>query len=1457
MTELWAAMLIFGAYEQQSAGPILSFKINGNTFNQTINTKACENQILDIYIDELVNGNYPLTLSWTVNDDANHPLSGSNVVVNENQAWFSAELNSGTYNIKFTSIEDDNACIGKPDIYSISIQTTKAEFAIELNNTPIDASFSETYCYYENIEMKFTEPSNEIEYPLTVSWTVNGSDTHSLSGNQVQITEDGQTLFSSTLSMGNYEIEFTEIIDAIGCEISNLNDFTFSFEVIDCVITNLQVGDTEFTNSQVCSGVVVEATAEVSGSIPPYTYQWQYYTGTAWASVTNNKPAGFSYNGTAEETLEIIPAVNSAQGTWAYRVRVRDSQNNTVYSNENSLSVGSVLVESSEGTNEGIYADLAKAFTAINAGTHKGEILVKIICDIESNAAVTIKGSVEDGNPNYTSILVQPVGHRTVIGERTGGLITFNAAENVTIDGINDENNSLTIINSSEATNNYTSTIRFYNSSQYNIVKNCTLKASTQTTNGGVILFSTSTATPGLGNNYNIIENNNITKHGETSPLRLIYVSGSGAYFNQDNIIRNNNFYDFFHPEKSSYAIYNYTYNEGLSITGNSFYQTSEYTLTNENNINHSVIFISGNTATKGFEISDNYIGGSQPECNGNWVCSGHGAVSLKGIVITSDEEVVSSIQNNTIKNIEVASTHTSVFYAIYAYGKGSYNIGTEAGNTIGEMTGTGSITAYTPNSYGNFIPAEIKPIMQLDTVLIEKHGSGYILANTTVSLLGGEPDIEGTVELNIVNGEIKEVIVTNPGYGYKSCPEIIVSGDGEGFEANPVTLTVADLVIENSGQGYALKPTLSIARAGAVITATGTAEIEDGQISVVNLTREGRQFTSVPAITVNVANVLTYGIYSSNTGKSVIKNNNFGSIQIGGQTSEYSYTLSEIRSAGANADREISNNIIGGETANSIVVGLPTQTTGICYHYGIYNTVTGSSEIKDNIIRNLSVNGTTTSRRVYGIYKTGVSTGLDISNNIIEDIYVPTLSTIYGIHKAAGVSDYCNISNNIIRRFKSESTTLTMSGIILASDGNVFNNKIEDLSSSELTTGAVLGVAVSGGEDVSIYNNTISNLYSENLTSGRVCGIRITGGADNKIYNNKIYDFHTTMEVITTGVVCGIESSGAALRNNTIYNNLIGDLRAPNSSTATSRISIRGISVINTDTLETISRVYYNTIYLNSPLVGSRLNSAGVYFSSNENEKRSKLEMINNIIVNKTETSGNGITAAFRAYSADLINYSELSNNNSFYAGEPGPHNFVFYVNSSNKFLDIEDFKAFVGTQDQSSIQYDPEFLSINGADDNFLHLIRGDNCQLDGKGMPIAGFNFDFDNEERDILALDIGADEVETDHPSLLYNSPYTNTDAYVWSGHSSNDEWTNIANWIKYNGTDYEIPTNYPNATNANVYIRHYNECNEINQPSLNLSSATVCNNILIESTGTLSVVDTSALIAMETLLIMEV
>ncbi len=577
-----------------------------------------------------------------------------------------------------------------------------------------------------------------------------------------------------------------------------------------------------------------------------------------------------------------------------------------------------------------------------------------------------------------------------------------------------------------------------------------------------------------------------------------------------------------------------------------------------------------------------------------------------------------------------------------------------------------------------------------------------------------------------------------------------------------------------------------------------------------------------------------TYGIYVTNQNNLKIANNTITNITMIGII----YGINAATGLGSNVD--IYNNTV---TLNN------TSTAGSMY--GISNAMGGSGNGNTvNIYSNKVVNSsylTATSASFYGIYHTAAATNVNIYQNEVNGNIIGGTGGFYGIQGSAGAN--VNIYNNTISNNQKLGASSTMyltyasTSIINFYGNNIFNNSVPN--SSGTTATSMYGYYNSGSASVenlhdnNIYNNTVGgtntsttsyndgiytytiaaavkNIYNNNIygllaPSGNVNGIRTNLGT-NHIYNNNIYNLGNNATNTTAGILNGITLTGGVTLY--AYNNFISDLQAPASA---SLDAVRGINITSATASSTIG-LYYNTIYLNAVSTGANFGSSGIFHTYSATATTAALDMRNNIIVNNSVPSGTGNTVAFRRSAAtSLNNYSDISNNNSFYAGTPGANNLIFF-DGTNADQTMSNFKARVSPREALSFSENPPF--INSTTPPYdLHISATVPTQTESGGTSVTSpivITEDFDGNTRNTSTPDVGADEfngilIDLIPPIIAYTplsaatgslSPRTLTAAITdASGVPTSGVGLPVLYWkISVNGTYSAVTGSYVNGDN---------------------------------------------------------
>jgi uncharacterized repeat protein (TIGR01451 family) len=534
--------------------------------------------------------------------------------------------------------------------------------------------------------------------------------------------------------------------------------------------------------------------------------------GVNWVIDAGNTSAGWSVSGSApNQSLVYTPTTIAAGASTHVHVVSATSTscsgdatlNNTVNyttSNDSSgqasasvsivcppTSAGPVTVVATAGTTGPTdYATVKGAFDAINAGTHQGAVRVWMLGNTTETAAAVLNAS-GSGSAVYTSVFMAPAGGaRTVSGTLATPLIDLNGADNVIIDGLNSGGLSLTFSNASAVTTSGTSTIRFINGATNNKVTNCTINGSSTastTVAGGNVLFSTSTVAG--GNSNNTISKNNIGPAGANLPIKGVMGLGTAANPNANNLIDDNNVFDFFGSGgtggfgNSTAGIDIQGNNNTWTISNNRIYQTATRTFTNTA-LRYSGILV--NSAST-FTVSNNRIGFANAAGTGTTTITGS-SNEVRGIAFTTASTATpySTISGNTISGINQTSSRASTSTDLPTFigiqtGTSSFDAPANiTGNTIGSLDGSSTIVINATSTTASSSPVQgILDFNFVDAVNISNNNIGSITINnggtgTTVGfrgiLVGSSTGLTHTVNNNTVASITDNIVGTYSMYG-------------------------------------------------------------------------------------------------------------------------------------------------------------------------------------------------------------------------------------------------------------------------------------------------------------------------------------------------------------------------------------------------------------------------------------------------------------------------------------------------------------------------------------------------------------------------------------------------------------------------------------------------------------------------------------------------------------------
>ncbi len=602
------------------------------------------------------------------------------------------------------------------------------------------------------------------------------------------------------------------------------------------------------------------------------------------------------------------------------------------------------------------YTTLKGAFDAINAGTHTGDLVIKINASTTETASAALNYS-GSGSASYTSINIYPtVSGLSISGNLSAPLIQLNGADNVTIDGrvnATGSDKDLTFFNTGNSV--AADVIQFINGATGNYVQYCNVKGN----GSNIILFSTSTSSYGP-NSGNYIQYNNIT-NSVSRPLYAIYSSGSASpNGNDNNFILNNNIYDFLSTVSASYGIHLSVNSSSWTISGNSFYETTSFAPTNSAPV-YTIIYVAN--ANTGITISNNYIGGSSASCGGSaWTKTGSWNNTFTAIYMSVGTSAASSVQGNTIQNFNWSNSSSGVWYGMNL-SAGNIDVGTVTGNTIGSGTGTGSIS-YTAAATGAILYGMY--INSTGTVTCSNNIIGSITGANGATLATNIYGIYKTAVAGVTT-------ISNNTIGSTSTANSINASSGSTTSGN------AQLVygIYNLGTG-----TINISGNTIANLTNGTSNATVGTAGLINGIYSGAGTNTVSGNTIRDLTIANANTSATNTGS-------VGGIVLSG--------------TGLNT-----------VTGNTIYKLSNTYASFAGQVAGIYFTgSTGANVCSTNFIHDLSVTGaSSTTASIYGIK--AVSGATTYSNNIIS-LGGNTKTTLYGLYDTGAASQTCNLYFNTI----------------------------------------------------------------------------------------------------------------------------------------------------------------------------------------------------------------------------------------------------------------------------------------------------------------------------------------------------------------------------------------------------------------------------------------------------------
>ncbi|MGB4849687.1 MAG: hypothetical protein WBP41_17310, partial [Saprospiraceae bacterium] len=442
----------------------------------------------------------------------------------------------------------------------------------------------------------------------------------------------------------------------------------------------------------------------------------------------------------------------------------------------------------------GLYPDLGSAFTAINGGAQTAAV---IQVSILGNTTEATSATLNQGT--WASLTISPSGgaSRTISGSVAGPLVDLNGADNVNINGVNTGGNTLTIDNQNTG-GSPTCTIRFIADATTNIIQNTTILGASTAVTVGTVFFSTSSG--GVGNDNNTIITCIIDASSTGFPAKGILSLGT-AVAGQENsgiLISNNQIANYFSATLITDGILVGTGSTGWIISANKLFQSAPRTYTTAN-IHQCINVLSGN----GYDVSNNTIGFASAAATGIYTMLGTIATRLIGINLAVGTTVTSSVNNNVISAISLATssgaTTTNGVICGINITAGNVEVGTGLANIIGGVSGTGLISAVPTTSGGLVVGINCS---STGTIVIQNNTIGGLFCSGTTAAVAGSitgVNVSGiAASMTITGNTIGNATANNMQGGTLGLTTGSSLVSGINLPSTPTTSTITNNTIQN-----------------------------------------------------------------------------------------------------------------------------------------------------------------------------------------------------------------------------------------------------------------------------------------------------------------------------------------------------------------------------------------------------------------------------------------------------------------------------------------------------------------------------------------------------------------------------------------------------------------------------------------------------------------------------------
>lgn len=356
----------------------------------------------------------------------------------------------------------------------------------------------------------------------------------------------------------------------------------------------------------------------------------------------------------------------------------------------------------------GTYPSISAAIAGV------GTITEPLIIELTTDYAQTSDDiTAIDGASATNTVTIRPQGTLTVTGNN-GYVWKMDGCEYVNIDGRVDGVGASVLTLVADTTTTDKPTALFIINAKNNSVNYVNFKGATLTSAGAFVPQPTVAPSIGIitissGVTNLLVDRCNVgpLERIKGTPTVSIFAKGAADAQSSNIMISNCNIYDFYARDLnkctttpgSGVGILVLDNTSNIIISGNSFYQTYHRRLFANNNNARSCAIAVQNTSGTGYRINDNYIGGSEPLCGGDYYTDSiTNNTAFNAIYTSVSNSGTTAIYGNIIRNITllahspIAQVYQSSMITING---GSVLVGikedgtTPSGNIIGDVSET------------------------------------------------------------------------------------------------------------------------------------------------------------------------------------------------------------------------------------------------------------------------------------------------------------------------------------------------------------------------------------------------------------------------------------------------------------------------------------------------------------------------------------------------------------------------------------------------------------------------------------------------------------------------------------------------------------------------------------------------------------------------------------------------